>query len=126
MIKNKLYFLLVGFSISLFFAHYLVTLEIIPTKYNLTGLYKIHVFLFLITFTIIYIFEKIKIRFPSKFGYSYLLAVIVKMILSVAFLSQTILFNEKNKIFVLHFFFIFFSYLFIEVLFLNKINNRKN
>lgn len=102
-------------SIILFVLHqllfnYLFEQALVP------GIYKIHLFLGLMTLILVVVLERIRAKNQLRFGQVYLFSVVFKMFASVAFLLPFVLGqNSDEKMFVTHFFASFFIYLFMEV-----------
>lgn len=113
--KINLFIKLIAFSLSLFAIHYIAA-NYLLLKYNIPGIYKIHVFLGLITIAIIFLIQKITKVDPSNFAKGFMVAVVLKMLSAIIFLWPVIRTpSPHQKIYIIHFFIIFFIYLFVEV-----------
>jgi hypothetical protein len=75
-----------------------------------------HLFLSFITFLIIFLIQKVTKVEATNFGKGFLVSVVLKMLLVIGFLWPIIFSQSPNrKIYVAHFFIIFFIYLITEV-----------
>jgi hypothetical protein len=112
---NNIYLKLLIFSVSFFLIHFFLT-PFMGEFYILEGIERIHLFLAISTFIFFVIMLKIKSSYPDNFGFTYLAFIFVKMVAAVIFLAP-LLFGEKGITFkyVIHFFIVFFIYLFAEV-----------
>ena len=115
MMKNNPIFFLIIIAVILFGLHYAL-FNYLLTEFFIDGIYKIHLFLGIITVALVYILKKVKEKNQERFGQLFLVSVVLKMFLSVGFLSPIIFGeNSEEKIYVIHFFTAFFTYLFLEV-----------
>ena len=113
--KSNIYLKLFLFSILLFITHFVVSKYLTPV-YFINDIYKIHLFLGLITLIIVFLIQKITKVDVSNFGKGYLVSVVLKMLLVIGFLWPIIASSSSiRKIYVVHFFIIFFLYLITEV-----------
>ena len=113
--KINLYLKLVLFSILLFVLHFIVSKYLIP-DYFIDNIYKIHLFLSIITLLILFLIQKVTKVDAANFGKGFMVSVVLKMLLIIGFLWPTISTASPNKkVYVVHFFIIFFIYLFTEV-----------
>ncbi len=113
--KNNLYLKLLSFSLLLFMVHFIVSKYIFPT-YFIAGIYKMHLFLGLITQIIIFFIQRITKVDPTNFGKGFMVSVVLKMLLTIGFLWPVIFNSASNqKIYIIHFFILFFIYLITEV-----------
>ena len=121
-IKSKFYFQLGLFSIIL----YLINLVFNSLLFEISfviPLWKIYVFntvLVLITFWTIKLLIKIKLNFL----FSFVIASINKMILTILFVYPIIHFNGHKQALIVTFFIIYFIFLFFEIKSLQKVFNR--
>ncbi|OFY84073.1 MAG: hypothetical protein A3K10_09630 [Bacteroidetes bacterium RIFCSPLOWO2_12_FULL_31_6] len=113
--KNNSYLKLFSFSILLFIVHFIVSKYILPA-YFIGGIYKMHLFLGLITLITIFLIQRITKVDVTNFGKGYMVSVVLKMLLVIGFL-WTVIFNPtpNQKIYIIHFFILFFIYLITEV-----------
>ena len=103
------------FSLLLFLVHYLLSFYLL-TPYFIEGIYKFHLFLWLITSIILFLLKKIHKTSPENFGKGYLVSVVLKMMAVIAFLWPIISTSSSyQKISVAHFFIVFFLYLIMEI-----------
>lgn len=119
---NKIYFFgkFIGFSLLLFGSHYYINL-LFDQEITFNQLKKIHFFLALITFVILNTLLIIKSKMPDYVGFGYLAFVLIKMAISLVFIYPTISSKPDSlKVYIFHFFSIFFLYLLTEVLILIK------
>jgi len=121
-IKSKFYFQLGLFSIILYLIN-LVFNSLLFEIYFVIPLWKIYVFntvLVLITFWTIKLLIKIKLNFL----FSFVIASINKMILTILFVYPIIHFNGHKQGLIVTFFIIYFIFLFFEIKSLQKVFNR--
>ena len=121
-IKRKFYFQLGLFSIILYLIN-LVFNSLLFEIYFVIPLWKIYVFntvLVLITFWTIKLLIKIKLNFL----FSFVIASINKMILTILFVYPIIHFNGPKQGLIVTFFIIYFIFLFFEIKSLQKVFNR--
>lgn len=113
--KSNIYLKLALFSTLLFIAHFVVSKYLTPV-YFINDIYKIHLFLGLITLVIVFLIQKITKVDVTNFGKGYMVSVVLKMLLVIGFLWNIIT-NPSTiqKIYIAHFFIIFFIYLITEV-----------
>lgn len=127
-INKKLTLILLLFSIFIFGLHYIINEYILnnPLPYKLV--FKINVFVTLLTFVVINTLELIKHKFHDKVGFGYLAFVLIKMIISVVFLFPFLKEKPTNiKFIILSFFTIFFMHLIFEVyLIIKSLKNDEN
>ena len=113
--KNKLYFQLLIFAILFYVVHFVVSKYFLP-KYFLEEIYQMHLFLGLITFLLIFLIQRITKVDKTNFGKGYLVSVVLKMLIAIGFLWSVIFTPSlTQKLYVVHFFIVFFVYLIIEV-----------
>ena len=113
--KNNPFFKLILFSILLFIIHQLVSTYVIPS-YQVEGIYKMHLFLAIITITIIFLIQRVTKVDPENFGKGFMVAVVLKMLMTIGFLWPIISTpSTTQKAYVAHFFTVFFIYLLAEV-----------
>ena len=75
-----------------------------------------HLFLGLITQIIIFFIQRITKVDPTNFGKGFMVSVVLKMLLTIGFLWPVIFNSASNqKIYIIHFFILFFIYLITEV-----------
>ena len=124
----KSIFFILGFSLLLYGLHIGLNNYIFNfSEYN-EFVKKTHLFLFIVTFTIISSLLFLHKKNPTYTGFAYLGSVLLKMALSVFFLYPYIVKKADDiKIVIIQFFLLFFIYLLFEVLLLlNIIKNKGN
>ena len=113
--KNNILIKLLVIEVILFGFHFLISNFLIPA-YAIDELYKMHLFLGITTLIIIYLIQLITKIDAENFGKGFMVSVVLKMLASVIFLWPTITSTAENKkLYIVHFFLLFFIYLFIEV-----------
>jgi hypothetical protein len=113
--KNNVYIKLGMISVLLFLTHYLITTYVL-LNYFIDGIYKIHLFLGITTFVIVFLIQKVTKVDPTNFGKGFMVSVVLKMLSVIIFLWSTISGSSENKkMYVVHFFIVFFIYLITEV-----------
>ncbi len=106
---------LIVFSILLFIFHYGVVKFLLPNLF-VKGIYAIHLFLALITILIIWLIGRVIKTDYNNFGKAFIVSVVLKMLIAIIFLWPTIKSHSPNlKLYIVHFFMVFFIYLFVEV-----------
>ena len=113
--KINIFLKLVGFSILLFLIHSLIATYLVP-NYFVKGLYKIHLFMGVATMIIVFLIQKVTKVDAENFSKGYLVSVVLKMMCTIGFLWPVISNpTENQKLYIAHFFIIFFIYLITEV-----------
>lgn len=116
MINKKLTLTLLIFAIIIYGLHFIVNGYLLNNTLHYKLILKINLFITLLTFVIVNTLELIRHKFPDKVGFGYLAFMLIKMIISVAFLFPFLKEKPDNiKVIVLSFFTIFFIHLFFEV-----------
>ena len=113
--KINRYLQLVILSILFLIIHHLVAHYIIP-KYLVEGIYKVHLFLGILTVVIVFLIEKATKVDVANFGKAYLVSMTLKALLVIGFLWPVISTpSAHQKAYIFHFFIAFLIYLIIEV-----------
>lgn len=123
----KSIFFILGFSLLLYGVHIGLNNYIFNfSNYN-EFVKKTHLFLFIVTLTIISSLLFLHKKHPTYTGFAYLGSVLLKMALGVFFLYPYIAKKlDDIKIIIIQFFLLFFIYLFFEVLVLIKSIRNNN
>jgi len=125
MIKKSSILRLSFLFILLLVIHFLI-LQVSSFKSNLYFLLSFHLYLYSITLLVILFFLNINKNKLEKFGSYYVLSVVLKMAITIGFLSIFIFHFKVNKFMILQFFTLFFIYLFYEVVVLKNHLKRPN
>jgi hypothetical protein len=113
--KVNIYTKLIVFATLLFSIHYLTVYYLLP-NYFVEGIYKMHLFLVITTLIILFLIAKITKVDATNFGKGFIVSVVLKMLSTIIFLWPIINSTASNrKIYIVHFFIVFFIYLITEV-----------
>lgn len=113
--KGNVFLKLIIFSLVLFALHFFAAKYLLP-NYFIDGIYKMHLFLGLVTLTIVFLIKKITQIDQTNFAKGFMVSVVLKMLGAIVFLWPVISSKSPTKkMFVVHFFIIFFIYLITEV-----------
>ena len=107
------FILFIGFDFSC--VNFLVIQEI-----KIADIFIVNSFLFALTFSFFFIYDILKKRLKTS-PFTYLSLSFFKMILSLVFLYPLLSQKDTNFLpYILHFFFFYFAYLFVEIFLLMK------
>lgn len=123
---NKSFLKLIIIGVIVFLVQIIFNVLFPAIALNFKDSIKIHGFLFLTTFIVITITNRITDRFPDKTGFVYLGFVLFKMTASVLFLFPYFSLELiQSKMVVINFFVVFFIYIAFEAISIIKYLNLK-